>query len=67
MLYDIIIHIGSDQLNDRVGLHGALLHYAELSDAVARHKYVQSVVSRGSRYDFLGKPYQLAKPSQLTN
>lgn len=66
MLYDIIIHIGSDQLNDRAGLHGALLHYAELSDAVARHKYVQSVVSRGSRYDFLGKPYQLAKPSQLS-
>lgn len=64
MLYDIIVHIGSDHINESVGLHGALLHYAELSDAAARHKYVHSVVSRGPRHDYLGKPFQLATEDQ---
>lgn len=64
MLYDIIVHIGSDHINESVGLHGALLHYAEIGDAVARHKFVHSVVSRGPRHDFLGKPFTLANEDQ---
>lgn len=64
MLYDIIIHIGSDHINRCVGLHNTLLHYAELGDAAARHKFVHSVVTRGPRHDFLGKPFTLANEDQ---
>ena len=64
-LFDIIIHIGSDQINQCVGLHGGLLHYADIKDAVARHKYVHSVVSRGKRRDYLGKPFELVTEAQL--
>ena len=64
MLYDIIVHVGSDHINTRVGLHNTLLHYAEIGDAVARHKFVHSVVTRGPRHDFLGKPFTLANERQ---
>jgi hypothetical protein len=66
-IYDIVIHIGSDQINLCVGLHGSLSHYADIKDAAERHKYVHSVVSRGRRHDFLGKPFELATPEQLFN
>lgn len=64
MIYDIIVHIGSDHINESVGLHNALLHYAELSDAAARHKFVHSIVTRGPRRDFLGKLFTLANEEQ---
>lgn len=64
MLYDIIVHIGSDHINKCVGLHNSLLHYAEIGDAAARHKFVHSIVTRGPRRDFLGKLFALARGEQ---
>ena len=64
MLYDIIVHVGSDHIKESVGLHGALLHYAEVGDAAARHKFVHSIVTRGQRRDFLGKLFTLANEWQ---
>lgn len=66
-MYAVIVHLGADGINRR-GIHGCISHYAELSDAAARHKYVKTVVSYYNQplrpRDCLGKLYQLATPSQ---
>lgn len=64
-MHTVIMHIGSDHINRKVGLHNCLSHYADIQDAAARHKYVQSVVSTvHSLYDYLGKPYTRATEQQ---
>lgn len=56
----VVMFQGADQLSVPCrGVCGALLYYAEREDALARHKFVNTlVVETDERHDFLGKPWR---------
>lgn len=60
----VVMFQGADQLSVPCkGVCGALLYYADREDAVARHKFVNTlVVETTEQRDMLGKPWRVMPP-----